>query len=801
MTGPKSDVVMGLRQALQEPALRQALATSFSEPITTIRLTPSRDGTCGMKLRNGELEITYQDRFRDRADALHSVVQQICSRAVIEVTLTALSSFVPKGVRDPFLFEKLKPFLEGALRSPVPSSHEQASALIDSIIASDPQLLVDRAERLIKRLKKVTPRHTPTPSEATQKIDSAGALTSQLLALTFLISTPASLHSRGAQPRASTTLSVDPLSDIDAANRRLALDIAGLWPQAMFDGNGHIVITLQQRMQRTFETEGFQRLMARKQESSTAAGIGLLFRDDRPRLQQSHPSLHDVNSMLAQRIATVRVDQELRSWSTHDPDRFGLLRERLLDLTPHVPSGLRELRQNLPTQVPEALSEFIKAICLLRLHGGPDGLAHFSSLACPLTESERKTFNQITGALTQARQRNSSHDIDLAQDQLSAFFAARTEQHISTYVALVEFLAKWPLCETPEERAAISSAYKTYLTEVTTSVLFTITKGLEESFRDAIAQGAMVNPTVLAQFRSDIIGLAQANTDLENSTLSEYIIPITTSLLDLLTILEVRALPEQEHPQHLATIREILIREKKQLEQLTTPSFVASSAPGFTEMVVSLSQGVYDSIEGPLKQNLATHTAGIIRVAETGDIDSFAPTIKAALHKLSAYQHLDSYQQFVELINSRALAWTNEIGTLLSQILDAMAEQLRNSNDWPSVIANVLPSVRWHIRLSYDLREAFSAGNFPFSSIRVNHINGMVDSMHKRIGTTLLADEKKLLSCALSLTQLLHSGADQETVANVRTLLTAPLLPNRFSNKQTFDGYTKLREALAQYNQ
>lgn len=804
VTGPKADVVMSLMRALQDPALREALAVSFSEPIKTIRVTPSRDGSCEMKLRNGELEIIYQDRFRDRADALHSVVQQICSRAVIEVTFTALVTFISKGARDPFLFDKLKPFLEGALRSSVANRHEDLPTLINTIIESAPQLLIDRAERLSKKLKKAARPYTSTLTEATQKIDAAGALTSQLLALTFLIGTIAPSNLQAAQARALASSSVDLLPDIDSAMRRIALDVAGLWPRAVFDGNGHLIIALQQRMQRAFDTDGFQRLMARKLDYSTTAAISLLFRDEHSRLspmrlQTLQTSMYDVRSMLAQRVATVRVDQELRNWTTSDPDRFGLLRERLLDLIPHAPSGLRDITHNFPAQLPEPLAEFIKAICLLRLHGGPDGLAHFSTLACPLTESEREEFTGILTARTDAQQKDNHQDLEAVQEQLSAFFAKRTEQHVSTYLILVEFLAKWPLCKNQEERAALSSTYKTYLTEVIASVLFTITKGIEESFQGAIDGGMRFAPETLTQFRSDIIGLAKAGTDLENSAVSEYITPVTTSLLDLLTIFDIQTLPMQERSQHLSTIRDILVREKKQLNDLTTPSRVARSAPGFTEMILSLSQQTFDEIEGPLKQELVGHTESITRAAKVGDVDSFAPVIKAALDKLPQYTHLDSYDAFVELINSVSLTWTNEIGTQLSQLVDAITEQLPRSTDWNSTLAEILPSVRWHLQLSHDLRDAFSARHFPSTALRVNHINAMVDSIHKRISTALLSNEEMLLRCVTFLTERLQSSADEGTLANVRILLAAPILPHRFSSKQTRDAYTRLREALAQY--
>jgi hypothetical protein len=796
ISGQRGDVVAALKKALEDPALASTLILGFREPVTSIKLIPHRPPNIAITVRQNEISVEYHDRLQETSEALHSIVKQLCARATVELLHKNMTSFVQHGTLPPESFQQVKPYVEGFNRSEVRTKQEAAD-IIRVIVEADSEYLLKKTEKITKKLHQTTHASPLSTDEASANIDTTGQLAAQLLAATIL---------RLSDEPSADKIYREVFATIDKATTQLAHGVRSLWPKALYHGNGHTIIERYQQMRRAFLFSGVNAPVPDLISSERRPPVfqplqgGLFNATSTPKAPRFHAAiLRPLSTLVTDGIAAVEQDQALRSWSTTDPNPFGFLQERLLDTIRDVPAALNEVKANLPKQLPQPLTDLLQSICLLRLHGGPEGLAHFGSLACRFSDRERKELQKIQAAITQASEKSDDSTIAPLKERLQAFLAELTEQHSSDYQSLLEFLAKWPLCKTPDERAEIYTTNSEYLNGISISLLMTITNGLEDYFRRAVLEAHPIHDELLKQFLADAKGLAKAGADLGNPAISHYIAPITTSLQDLITAMRIRLMPQEEQRGQVPALREIWAREQEQLARLPSPlPLAAASVPSFTELVLSVTQSLMPPLEAALSKETDAVTARLQNAVAIGNFEEVAPAIREALECLRLLQGLDRYQPLVDLVNKRTISWINDIGSSLSKLGDAFSQQLRDEQTDRGVISDAIISLRWHLKLAHDLRDVFSKNEFPDRAIRINHINIVVQSARERISTALLADEHRFLRIITSMLDTLRSRPSPELLENAREIAAMPIVSSKLKTPRAAEVFENLRARVRQ---
>lgn len=796
VSGPRGDINQALQKALEDPLLASTLAIGFKEPISTIKLVADRSQNVGLAIRNNELSIKFPDRIRETSETLHAIVKQLYAHAALELLHQNLTSFVQEGTLPARTLPDIKPLLERFNRSEVGSSRE-AAEIIRVMTKADSERLLTKGEKIVKKLQQTPLGRLLSATEASERIESIGTLSAQLLALHII--TESALPSADKQRR-------DSLVSIEKAITQIIDSIYALSPAVFYQGNGHTILERYQQAQRRFSFPGFNAPTPDLLEPGKQAAIfqpiqgPLLTTQLQPNSDRFRPIiLRRLPTLIACSSASVKLEHELRNWSTTDPNPFGFLQERLLDVIRDVPAALKEVRTNLPTELPKPLTELLESVCLLRLHGGEEGLGHFASLACRFSDRERTELYKMRTALVEAMAHGDASTIAPCKERLQSFLVGLTQEHASDYQALVDFLATWSLCKRPEERADLFNRNNAYFSGLTISLLITITKGLEDYFRVAVSEQQPLPDILLGQFLEDAKGLAQAGVDLENPMVSEYIAPVTASLQDLTTAMRIQLMPRDRQLAQLATVREILARQREQLGRLPSPlPPAAASVPSFTELVISVAQSLHTDLESEVTKQAKTISDSLQLAVDAGDFDSVAPAITAAVSALPALKGTEAYKPLIDLINRSTISWINDIGTSLTDLTAALSNQLREDSRNNDIIVTAVASLRWHLKLAQDIRTIFSGNEFPDRAPRINHVNFVVQKAREQFSTTLLADEDRFVRLATSLLDKLKNSRDQELLADVRELAAMPIITSNLKNRHVREVFEALRARVSQ---
>jgi hypothetical protein len=823
ISGPREDVNKALEKALEDPVFASTLGIGFREPVTTIRLVRDPSPELGLAQRNNELSIKFADRIRDTSEALYSIEKQLCAHAALELLYQNLTSFVRDGPPYWGALHQIRPFLDRVHRTEVRSTR-QAAEVIRTIIKADSKRLLKKGEELLRTLNQTAGVRLLTTTEACEKIDSVGRLSTELLALQII--TESAIPAASKQRRETLTsidlattkvlanilgLNFKELTEtLEQTTSLITARIGGLWAKALYKGTGHAIIECYQRALRRFNFPGFnapipdlldpdkQPVMFQPTQPSLLPSLrepnSERFRATfQPRILRELPTLISISD------AGIHLDQKLRAWSTTDPNPFGFLQERLLDVIRDVPAALKGIRADLPALVPQPLTDLLESICLLRHHGGEEGLAHFASLACRFSDQELKALNVARTALAEAVETEDDSIIAPRKEDLQSFLAGLAEEHASDYQSLIDFLAAWPLCKKPEERADLFNRNSAYFSSITISLLITITKGLEDHFRAVISENRSIPDELLGQLLLDAKGLGQAGIDLENPSVSVYIASVTTSLQDLITLMRIQLMPRDAQLGHLVTIREILVREREQLHRLPTPlPTAAASVPSFTDIVISVAQSLQAPLEGELNERAKIASEALQTAVDTGDFDRIAPAITEAVSCLPALHGTNLYRPLEDLINRSTISWINDIGTSLTKLGEALSRQLQESPKDNEVILAVFGGLRWHLRLAHDVRNIFSSTQFPDRAPRINHIDLIVQRARKQISTTMLSDEDRFARFITSLLHKLRSSNSEELLADAQEVAAIPIVPSNLKNKRTRELFEGLRAQVKQ---
>lgn len=761
----REDIAKAVRDMLDQPLMRQAVIAAFPEaaveglakPPTTLKLTQSRSPTAGVIIRGDEAVIEYSDRAASNGSALGHIQRELLKKALIETALTGLRHFssntaLPIGCR-----EEIQAFAQGIAKTEALTTSELRS-IVSDVIRAEHDRLQRQKERLFKKLRECSASPHLSAEALESRITTASSLTRVIMAISLLV------DQSGARPENSefkekrhTNPRAKVVEDLDLVIKELALNPRTLWYRAVFDGDfarADAIARLRETLRAKFKFDGFNTtlpsFLSTDSSLSVQANIDRLLRGSAgtslgtPAKSRFSPeSLTNTSAYVAQALATTKLEQDLRSWSTPDPDPSGLLREDLLTICQSVPAALHDLRENLPAALPTPIQEFLKTLCLYRLHGGTEGAAYFASVACHHTPEEARNSSQLRRAFISAVDRGDDEATLVANEALQLFLSQIPASHPEDYVSLVNFVASWPLMISATEREIALGAIFGRLSALATSVVYTSTKTLEESFLRNMSDPSRFDITILEQFGHDVAGLAEAAKTLANPEVSAYMAPVTTSLTNLIDVLKVETTDPRQQLQHFGRVKRAFGRQHE---------LVASSARmgDATNALEATIQAIYDRIQ-PLYESLTSRLPTyapqlrqeLTELDKAGDIPVFAERIADAIAVVSSLEPSEISQEIEALIDTKVIPVVNMLGDALQYdqgiaIADLDVARPAAANLGFSRVSAALCASTWCAAQLDTLREIFSKSSFYNRAVRINHIDNIKNDGRKQLRAALL---------------------------------------------------------------
>ncbi len=761
----RQDLAATVTSLLDQPLMKQALRAAFPEPIietlpktvTTLKLVQSRSPAPGISVRGEEATVEYSDRAASNGTAPALIQRELIKRALTETALSGLRHFLTQSSLPNGCREEIQAFAQVLAKTDVLTSSELRSTVSD-VIRSEHDRLQRQKDKLFKKLREFS-ASTHLPAEVLEsRITSASAIASAIMSISLLVDQP------GAKPEKSDfneKRHSDPrtrvVEDLDLVVKELALNPRTHWSRAVFDGDfarADAIAKLRATLRENFRFDGFNAsipaFLSTNGSASVQANIDRLLRGSiggivgsPSRVRFSPESLSNASSYVTQALATTKVEQELRSWTTTDPDPSGLLREELLTICQKVPAALREARDTLSPELPAPLHDFIKTLCLYRLHGGTEGAAYFASVACHHTPDEARTSSQLRRTFINAVERGDDEAITVANEALQLFLSQIPASHPDDYVSLVNFIASWPLILSTTERETALEAMYGRLAALTTSVVYTSTKTLEESFLRNMNDPSRFDFDILEQFSHDVTGLAEAAIILNNSEVSAYMVPITESLNNLIDALKVETATGHQQLRYFGRLKRAFERQQSLIDRQARPSDSAKALGLTMQSILSRIQTLHDSLAVQLPAYAPQLRQELTELDKSGEIPEFAQRIADAVAIVSSLEPSEITNEIEAIIDTKVIATVNMIGEAWEYDQSVSIDELRVPTPAPpglgfSRVSAVLTAGTWCETQLGALRGVFLNSSLARSAARVNHIDAVKVARRNQIRSALL---------------------------------------------------------------
>jgi hypothetical protein len=764
VTCAREDLAKAVREMLNQPLMTHALASAFPEPPidnlpkppTMLKLAQSRSPAAGISVRGDEAIFEYSERAGSNGSATVQLQREILKKAILETSLAGLRQFVTNASLPTTFREEIQLFAQGIARTEALTQSE-VRAIVSDAVRSEHDRLQRQKDKLFKKLREISVTANIPVHELEARINTASALTRVIMSISLLVDQPGAKpekselrDKRDINPRAKV------IEDLELAVKELALNPRALWARAVFDGDferADSIARLRETLRDKFRFNGFNAqlppLLTQESPAVVQANIDRLLRGSRTSafgtnaaLGFSPEILTNTESYVSQALAVTRLERDLRGWTTTDPDPGGLLREDLLTISQRVPAGLAELRDKLPSELPGPVQDFLKTLCLLRLHGGREGAAYFASVACHNTPDEARTGSQLRRALMSAIERGDEQGAVTANEKLQTFLSQIPSSHPEDYISLVGFLAGWPFIPTATDREIGLSPIFGRLTALATWVVYTNTKTLEESFLRNMSEPTSFDLPTLEQLGKDVTGLAEASKILGNPEVSSYMEPVTASLSNLIEALQVETLEPREQLKRFGSVKRAW--EKQQL--VSTPLRPSDSTATLHVTLRSIHDRIkplYDSLAGRLPEYAPELQRELSELDQAGEIVAFTDKISEGVAVVSALAPSDVASELEQLIDSKVIPVVNMINDAWEYDLTQALSRLDVPAPIPAgqgfiAVSDALTAGSWCATQLDRLRGIFATSTLTNAPARANHIDAVKLSRRKQVSSALL---------------------------------------------------------------
>lgn len=745
--------------------MKQALVAAFPEPTienlpkppTTLKLAQSRSPAPGISVRGDEATIEYSERAATNGSAVGQIQRELLKRAILETSLSGLRHFTTSSSLPSAFREEIQLFAQGIARTEALTQSE-LRAIVSDVVRSEHDRLQRQKEKLFKKLRETSVAANVPVHELEARINTASVLTGVIMSISLLV------DQRGAKPEKSEfrdKRDVNPrakvIEDLELAVKELALNPRALWSRAVFDGDfdrADAITKLRETLRDKFRFNGFNAqlpsLLTQESPAVVQANIDVLLRGSGMNARGANVApgfspeiLTNTTLYVSQALAVTRLERDLRAWTTTDPDPGGLLREELLTISQLVPSGLVELRDKLPSELPGPVQDFLKTLCLLRLHGGREGAAYFASVACHHTPEETRTGSQLRRTLMTAVERGDEQDAVIANEKLQTFLSQIPAAHPEDYISLVGFLAGWPFNPTAAEREIGLSPIFGRLMALATSVVYTNTKALEESFLRNMSEPRSFDSAALEQLGKDVTGLAEAAKVLGNTEVSSYMEPVTESLSNLIEVLQAETREPLEQLKRFGSVKRAFERQQA---LLSTPIRSSDSTAALDVTLRSIHdriQPFYESLSGRLREYESELGRELSTLDEAGETAAFTEKIAEGVAVVSALGPSEISSEIEKLIDRKVISAVNMINDAWEYDLKRAIEGLDVPMPMPFgqgfvAVSEALSAGTWCSTQLDRLREVFSASTMTNAPVRKNHIDAVKLSRRQQLRSELL---------------------------------------------------------------
>lgn len=779
----REDLANAAREMLDQPRMKQAvlaafpdaLVESFPRPPSTLKLVQSRSPSPGILLKGDEAVIEYSDRSASSGGAIGHIQRELLKRALIETALSGLRDFVGSNSLSSACREEIQLFARGIARTEMLTQSE-VKVVVSDVIRAEYDRLQRLKDKLFKKLREACVTAKLPADELEKRIDTASALTRSIMSISLLVDQP------GAKPEKSefrdkrdSGSRAKVVEELEKTVEDLALNPRGLWSRAIFDGDytrADALAKLRQSLQNKFRLPGFNvappSLFTFQSPQSTAtvqANIERLIRGSetaafttRAAPRFSPEILTNTSAYVTQALAVSALDRELRAWTTSDSDPIGLLREELLTISQQVPAALVELREKLPDILPGPVQDFLKTLCLLRLHGGVEGASYFASVACHHSQDEARTTSQIRRALLSAIEQGDEEEATRVNGRLQTHLSQIPGEHPDDYTSLVGFLAAWPLYPTTSEREIGLAPIIGRLTALATSVVYTNTKTLEESFLRNMSGSGSDDPSMLEQLGRDVRGLAEAAKVLSNPEVSSYMEPITESLSNLILVLQAETLEAQEQFKHFGRVKLAFEKQQALLSALDESKNPALAVDVTVRAIHDRIKLFYDSLVARLPEYGPSLRQDLSDLDQAGDIPAFTERIAEAIAVISALGPSQSSTELEKLIDGKVVTVVNLLSDAWEYEANFSIGELTMPTPVPrglgfTKVSAALSAGTWPSTQLDALREVFAQSSLTNAAARVNHISAMKLDRRKQLTSALLEHPATVLDYLTTATE------------------------------------------------
>jgi hypothetical protein len=821
----REDLAKAVRDMLNQPLMKQALVVAFPEPIvesmpkppTTLKLAQSRSPASGIVTRGDEVIIEYSERAASNGSAVGQVQREILKRAIIETALGGLRHFTTNSSLPGSFREELQLFAQGIARTEALTQSE-VRAVVSDVIRSEHDRLQRQKEKLFKKLRESSVAANLPVNELEARINTASALTRVIMSISLIVDQP------GAKPEKSEfrdKRDVNPrgkvCEDLELAVKELALNPRALWSRAVFDGDferADAIAKLRETLRDRFKFDGFNAqlplLLTPESPAAVQANIDRLLRGSRINALGAKTTpgfspeiLTNTALYVSQALAVTRLERDLRAWTTDDPDPGGLLREDLLTISQQVPSGLVELRDKLPSELPSSVQDFLKTLCLLRLHGGIEGAAYFASVACHNTADEARTGSQLRRALMTSVERGDEQSAVTANEKLQTFLSNIPTSHPEDYISLIGFLAGWPLIPTAADREIGLSPIFGRLTALATSVVYTNTKTIEESFLRNMSNPGCFDIAMLEQLGKDVKGLAEAAKVLRNAEVSSYMEPVTESLSNLIEVLQAETLEAREQLKSFGRVKRAFEKQQALLSTPIQPSDSTAALHVTLRSIHDRIQPFYESLSGRLPEYGPELRRELSELDQAGEIAAFTERIAEGVAVVSALGPSEISTEIEKLIDSKVISIVNMINDAWEYDLNRAVLGLNIPTPMRAgsgfiAVSDALSAGTWATTQLDTLREVFSSSAMTNAPVRKNHIDAVKLSRRQQLSSGLLQHPAALKDYASTAKQCIENPAirNPSMVAAAERLLNLHLDLRHPHYREVRAEYEELRKTV-----
>lgn len=766
VTGKDPQTVAAVESALRDPILTHAIEIAFSGLATQVEVTATRARTSSCVQRGTTISFEHKSTGPKIIDEFAKEVFRQASR---EMLLITTGSFVRMGALAESHLRDLKTFLGLAFTVPVSTDAELQQAI--AILLKECGATLEKTrDQIIKKLEKTARAHFDSADEARLKIEQSGDLTRAALTISLL------MESREDRSRTIDRL----MKTVSVAQSA----VEALWRKNLFSGDAPEIkknIELFSFLQSAFHTPGFNahkpRIFPDKEPRSTVSVAATLANTltDMPRLgSQGRPfrpqGSSNIDEVTRESNATFALDQELRAWKVEDDDVAGFLNERILDLIPQLPQAIAALERDKPSRIPEELSTFIQCLCLLRLHGGTNGLVHFGLLACQLTPDEKANF----------------------MNDPQRYVAA----HPDDYAVLVEFLATWPLKTSEYSRILVCDAILPRLRILATSEIYNLTKSFENSSLQAIAKQTELTGQFARAFLADVRGVGRAAKAIGSPELLAYALPITGAIRRFLLTRIVENLPLERRLAHIDTLDRLLAQQQTEVAERPQVSGLMAELLRPQITFVGAVVNYIDGTRGRLVEELDEFARQLERefsvLFEAGDVVEFNRLLKQASQLIPLVRNREIAAQAASATDVACLRLINLIREAATVGLGEGEARLRKEPSRFLATQTLLEAALEYLKPLHDLRDTLARTTLENRFARINHLDTVINFIRKSSATILTQNQEAFSQYLNEVTSLIKRNAasdDARAIATVALSLPVSLKDLKHNCREAYRAF------------